>query len=141
MPAQSFTFLFENSERCDASCMSTARPSWRVPIRNSAATIVSGFVHTATSAIAANAIAQSSAIDAQLFQSFIASHASISSRVTSVAPGGLRLCGCAHAMLPPISSRALGETFRRPARVRGRGAMRDAEAPEEAGPAARPSRS
>jgi hypothetical protein len=84
--------------------MSTARPSWRVPIRNSAATIVSGLVHTATSAIAAKVIPQSSAIDPQLFQSLIASHASISSRVTS---SRHEVCGCPVCVLrsssPPIS--------------------------------------
>ncbi len=38
--------LVGSSVRCEASCISTARPSWRAPIRKSATTTVSGFGQT-----------------------------------------------------------------------------------------------
>src|SRR4051794_5216834 len=111
--------------------MSTAIPSWRAPIRKSAATTVSGFGQRHTSAIAASTTLQLTTTDTQLRRSSISRRSRTSSRVSAS-----RHCSMLSTLVMRRSSPRGGDWLVDEPRVDGAPAMRDAELGHERCPGA-----
>src|SRR5439155_605506 len=98
LPTTSFSQWFRKSVWCAASCMRTAKPSWRPPMTKSATTTLSGFGAQATSAKAPATSPQLIPIDSQARLGLIASSARRSAGETAADHGALleRLCWTTH---------------------------------------------